>query len=79
MIDLNSAFTLATQIGMYGAAALGLFLAAKGTFYTVPQQHTGLVTRFGEHVRTNETPGLKMKIPLIESVAHHTSLSGWQG
>lgn len=68
-MDLGNAFALATQIGMYGAAALGLYLTARGTFYSVPQQHTGLVTRFGEHVRTNETPGLKVKIPLVESVA----------
>jgi membrane protease subunit HflC len=68
-MDLGNAFALATQIGMYSAAALGLYLTARGTFYTVPQQHTGLVTRFGEHVRTNETPGLKTKIPLIERVA----------
>lgn len=69
MLDLGNAFQIATQIGLYGGAALGVYLAARGTFYTVPQQHTGLVTRFDEHVRTNDTPGLKIKIPLIEQVA----------
>ncbi len=68
-MDLGNIFSTAAQVGMYGAAALGLYLTARGTFYTVPQHHTGLVTRFGEHVRTNETPGLKTKIPFIESVA----------
>ncbi len=68
-MDLGNIFSTAAQVGMYGAAALGLYLTARGTFYTVPQQHTGLVTRFGEHVRTNETPGLKTKIPFVEKVA----------
>lgn len=69
MIDLGNAFSVATQVGIYGAAALGLYLTARSTLYQIPQKHTGLVTRFGEHVRTNETPGLKAKIPFIESVA----------
>ncbi len=45
-----------------------LFLIGKGTFYTIPQTYTGLVTRFDRHVRTNDFAGLKMKIPLIEKV-----------
>lgn len=65
-MDLGNIFSLAASVGAYGATALGLYLAARGTFYTVPQQHTGLVTRFDQHVRTNDQPGLKVKIPFIE-------------
>lgn len=63
-MDLQTIFTIAA----YGGAALtGLSFIASG-LYTVKQEHQGLVTRFGKHVRTNETPGLKFKIPFIENV-----------
>lgn len=38
-----------------------------GSFFQVEAEEEGVVTRFGEHVRTVE-PGLKMKIPFIEKV-----------
>lgn len=68
MIDLGNAFGAVAHVGLYAGVAATALLALRGTFYTVPQRHTGLVTRFDEHVRTNDTPGLKMKIPLIEAV-----------
>lgn len=42
--------------------------AALSGLYTIDQQYEGLVTRFGRHVRTNLTSGLKIKIPFIERV-----------
>jgi membrane protease subunit HflK len=51
-------------------AAIGaLVLAALlwGSFYQVEPEELGLVLRFGRHVRTTE-PGLRLKIPLAESV-----------
>jgi membrane protease subunit HflK len=65
-MDLGTVFTYAAM-GVGGLFALGTFL---GGFYTVEQEHQGLVTRFGKHVRTNDTAGLKFKIPWIESVSH---------
>lgn len=38
-----------------------------GSFYTVPEGHRGIVSRFGEAIK-QETPGLHFKIPMIESV-----------
>lgn len=63
-MDLGTIFTYAA----YGVAALaGLGVIGSG-LYTIQQEHQGLVTRFGKHVRTNDSSGLKFKIPLIESV-----------
>lgn len=62
-----------TDIFQHAATAVPFIAAAAAlysTLYTVKQEHQGLVTRFGKHVRTNTEPGLKMKIPLIESVNH---------
>ena len=36
--------------------------------FTVHQYETAIVTRFGKAVRTEKTPGLKFKIPFIDSV-----------
>ena len=61
---LTDIFQMAATAAPFIAAAAALY----STLYTVKQEHQGLVTRFGKHVRTNATPGLKMKIPLIEAV-----------
>ncbi len=53
----------------YKAAILVLVVGVIGfgSFFQVEAEEEGVVTRFGEHVRTVE-PGLKMKIPFIEKV-----------
>ena len=56
------------QVLPWIGAAIGTYILARNSFYTVPQEHQGLVTRFDEHNRTNTEPGLKMKIPFIEQV-----------
>lgn len=61
---LTEIFNQAIQWAPY--VALGT--AVLSGLYTVPQEHKGLVTRFGKHVRTNDEPGLKIKIPFIEQV-----------
>jgi regulator of protease activity HflC (stomatin/prohibitin superfamily) len=54
---------------------IALFVVAVllfGTFFTVPQRHEALVTRFGKFVRRNHA-GLNFKIPVIEKVAAYQS------
>lgn len=43
------------------------------SFYTVTQQTVAVIERFGRYVRT-ESPGLRIKIPLIEQIAKRVSL-----
>ena len=61
-MDIGTIFNIAAW-GAAGVTTMGLLLSG---LYTVRQEHQALVTRFGRHVRTNETPGLKFKIPFIE-------------
>ncbi|MCB9990810.1 MAG: hypothetical protein H6867_05455 [Rhodospirillales bacterium] len=56
------------NIASWAAVGIGALSFIGSGLYTIKQEHQGLVTRFGRHVRTNETPGLKFKIPFIESV-----------
>ncbi len=69
MIELSSIFALAA----YGGAALTLGITAiaaiKSTFFTNKQQQEALITRFGKLVRTEQNPGLHVKIPFIDKVA----------
>jgi membrane protease subunit HflC len=52
-----------------GAAALFfLFLVLKETMFTINQIEQVVVTRLGEPVRVIKTPGLYLKIPLLETV-----------
>lgn len=41
---------------------------ASGALFTVDQRETAVVLQFGEAVRVIDTPGLKIKIPLIQNV-----------
>ncbi len=67
-MSVDTFFGIAEAMPIIFITLIVLFLIGKGTFYTIHQQHTGLVTRFDRHVRTNDWAGLKMKIPLIEKV-----------
>lgn len=49
-------------------AVLFLLLVLTGSFYTVPVKQYAAVRQFGRIVRVEETPGLKFKIPFIQSV-----------
>ena len=61
-MDMSTIFNVAA----WAAAGIGVLSFIGSGLYTVAQEHQALVTRFGRHVRTNETPGLKFKIPFIE-------------
>lgn len=50
------------------AAILLLLIIVGGTFFTVSQTQQALVLYFGEPVRVITSPGLKVKLPLIENV-----------
>jgi membrane protease subunit HflC len=50
-----------------GAVVAALFIAAN-TFFTVHQTQQVLITQFGQPIRTITTPGLHVKIPLIQTV-----------
>jgi membrane protease subunit HflC len=49
---------------------LVLFMLAYGSVYIVPQTETALVTQFGEPVAIVLTPGLKFKMPFIQTVEY---------
>lgn len=56
----------------YAAMGVPVFAAAvalKFTIFTVGEKQEKLITRFGKHVRTASTPGLKIKVPFIDKVA----------
>jgi regulator of protease activity HflC (stomatin/prohibitin superfamily) len=56
-------------------AVVGLFaiIILSTTLFTVEQQSRAIIERFGRYVRT-ASPGLNVKIPIIESVAQRVSL-----
>jgi membrane protease subunit HflC len=59
-----------------------LFVALKwGAFvFVVHQYETAIVTRFGKAIRTETTPGLKLKIPFIDKVNRFDKrILGWDG
>lgn len=48
-------------------AVIGLFFVIAGPFYTVPSNQYAVIMQFGKIVRVDSTPGLKTKIPFIQS------------
>lgn len=55
-----------------GVGVLVFFgIVASGTLFTVDQRSQAVVLQFGELKRVINTPGLKMKIPLIEEVTYY--------
>lgn len=49
-------------------AVFASIIVIAGSLFTVDQRQTGVVFQFGEAVRIIETPGLNIKIPLIQDV-----------
>ena len=45
-----------------------LAIVGPQTLYTVDEKQMAVVTRFGEPVATNRTPGLKVKVPFVDTV-----------
>ena len=58
-MDLGSLFNTAALV-VGGLVATGWLTSM---FYTVKQRQEALITSFGKHVGTTETPGFKMKAP----------------
>ncbi len=56
-------------IGLGALVVLGII--GSGSLYTVDQRSQAVVLQFGELKRVVNTPGLKMKIPLIEDVTYY--------
>ncbi len=49
-------------------AVVAAVLLLSGSLYTVNQKQYAAVRQFGRIVRVEKTPGLKMKLPFIQSV-----------
>lgn len=49
--------------------ALALLILAAGSLFIVKENEYKVVLKFGEAVRIHESPGIKVKIPFIETVA----------
>jgi membrane protease subunit HflC len=47
-----------------------LALVASGIFYTVDEREKALVFKFGEIIRADDKPGLRLKMPFINSVKY---------
>jgi membrane protease subunit HflC len=68
-----------------GMSLLGVFFVLTafkwGTFlFTVHQYETVVITRFGKAIRTDTTPGLKMKLPLLDVVHRFDKrILSWDG
>ena len=64
---------------------LGLFVfftALKwgALLFTVHQYKTVIITRFGKAIRTEKTPGLKLKIPFIDKLHRFDNrILAWEG
>jgi len=63
--SLSAIFTYAS----FGVPAL---VAVGAGLFTNGEKQDKLITRFGKHIRTANTPGLKLKIPLLDQV--HTTI-----
>ncbi|MCH4190664.1 MAG: protease modulator HflC [Butyrivibrio sp.] len=49
---------------------IGLIFIMAGPFYTVPSNQYAVIMQFGKIVRVDTTPGLKTKIPFIQSMTY---------
>ena len=59
---------IAQNMIIYGSLVVIALPLLRNTFFTVGQQQEGLVSRFGKYLGTPRTPGLHVKIPLIDKV-----------
>jgi modulator of FtsH protease HflC len=66
-------------------AIIGLIFLLTGLkwgafLFTVHQYETAIVTRFGKAVRTEQTPGLKFKVPFVDAVHRFDNrILAWDG
>ena len=61
-------------------AALVLILVILGPFYILSEGEQSVVTRFGAIVKVETTPGLKFKMPFVDTVVRYSSrILSWDG
>jgi len=60
-------------IMLWAVVVIFAIIILSGTLFTVEQQSRAIIERFGRYVRT-ASPGLNVKLPLIDSVAQRVSL-----
>ncbi len=57
-----------------------VILVALGPFYIIEQGEQAVVTRFGKIVNTNVEPGLKFKVPVVDTVViYPKKILSWDG
>jgi len=57
-----------------------VILVALGPFYIIEQGEQAVVTRFGKIVNTNIEPGLKFKVPVVDTVViYPKKILSWDG
>jgi regulator of protease activity HflC (stomatin/prohibitin superfamily) len=60
-------------IMLWAVVAILAIIILSGTLFTVEQQSRAIIERFGRYVRT-ASPGLNVKLPVIDAVAQRVSL-----
>src|SRR6476619_3673354 len=67
-------------LAIVGAIFLLTALKWGALLFTVHQYETAIVTRFGKAVRVEKTPGLKLKLPVIDAVHRFDNrILAWDG
>lgn len=61
---------MSTKLPIIAIILFVLALIASGVFYTVDEREKALVFKFGEIIRADNKPGLRVKVPLIDSVKY---------
>lgn len=56
---------------VFGVVAVALALAASGALFVVHQTQTAIVLQFGNPVRVEREPGIKLKMPFIQDVTYY--------
>lgn len=59
------------KLAALGAAVVVIGLVLADSLYTVPQTEQALVLQFGEVIRIESEPGLKLKLPVIQNVQYY--------
>ncbi len=59
-----------TKLPVIAIVLFILALIASGVFYTVDEREKAIVFKFGEIIRADDTPGLRYKIPFINTVKY---------
>ncbi len=61
------------NINAIALVIVGLVIVASMTIYTVDQRQNAVVYQFGQIVAVNKTPGLYLKLPLVQNVRYFST------